>query len=219
MFWHVYQRAVRCPQLKRVVLATDDERILAAATALGVPVVMTRIDHASGTDRVLEAAQKLNIGGESVIVNIQGDEPLLDPEMITQLTGPFADAAVQVTTLAAAIDAPLARDPNQVKVVCDLRRRALYFSRAPIPWDRDGGAAAYYGHIGVYAFRLSALRRFSALERGRLEQIEKLEQLRLLENGIPIDVVITQYAGLGVDRPEDIAAVEEILSRQTAGRI
>lgn len=212
MFWHVYQRALGCPLLGRVVLATDDRRIHDAALRLSVPVVMTRADHASGTDRVLEAAQRLGLPEEAVVVNIQGDEPLLAPQMLTQLLEPFADPAVQVTTLAAKIDAAEAARPDRVKVVWTRAGNALYFSRSVIPHDRDGCGEGYWGHIGLYAFRIPALRRFAALGQSELERREKLEQLRLLENDIPIYVVPTLHETLGVDRPEDI---ETVIARLT----
>lgn len=214
MFWHVHHRAAKCGLLSQVVLATDDERIFSAAQALDVPAVMTAVNHLSGTDRVLEAAQKIGISGDTVVVNIQGDEPLLEPQMITQLIRPFANPGVQVSTLAQRIAPGRAREPNQVKVVFDDRQTALYFSRAPIPWDRDGDTGVFYGHIGLYAFRMEVLRRFVRLGRGRLEAIEKLEQLRLLENGIPIHVSITEHTSIGVDRPGDIPLVVAVLERK-----
>jgi 3-deoxy-manno-octulosonate cytidylyltransferase (CMP-KDO synthetase) len=214
MFWHVWSRASACPDLARVVLATDDERILRAARDLGVEAVMTSPDHASGTDRILEAATLLGIGDEAVVVNIQGDEPALDPAMLSELVGPFADPAVRVTTLArrlAGVDLEQAGHPDRVKVVWTRQGQAMYFSRLPIPYARDPERAAYWLHIGLYGFRMSALRRFAELGPSPLEQTEKLEQLRLLENGIPIRVVPTERVCHGVDRPEDIPAVTQIL--------
>lgn len=243
MFWHVYQRAARCPEFRRVVLATDDERIAEAAHRLDVPCVMTRPDHESGTDRVYEAACLLGRGeggadgatlsDDAVVVNIQGDEPALDPRMLSQLVAPFAagpggasgpngpnaadGARVRVTTLAMTIDAADAASPDQVKVVTAANGDALYFSRAAIPFARDGGAhgdclgPAYLGHVGLYAFRLEALRAFTQLAPSSLERREKLEQLRLLENGIPIRVVTTTYRTHGVDRPEDIGIIINLL--------
>lgn len=212
MFWHVHQRAMGCALLGKVVLATDDRRIHDAALRYSVPVVMTRADHASGTDRVLEAAQRLSLPEESVVVNIQGDEPLLDPRMLTQLLEPFADPAVQVTTLAAKISAAEAQRPDRVKVVFTRSGNALYFSRSVIPHDRDAAGGDCWGHVGLYAFRMPALRRFVALGQSELERREKLEQLRLLENDIPIYVVPTEHETLGVDRPEDL---DTIIARMT----
>ena len=214
MFWHVYTRAASCPAMAKVALATDDERICQAAEDLGVPVIMTRSDHQSGTDRVLEAAEAMGVEPESVVVNIQGDEPCLNPDMLSQLAAPFADPAVRVTTLAARMGAAEAADPDRVKVVLAHSGDALYFSRAPIPLQRDGGEAGHLLHIGLYAFRMEALRAFSALPLGVLEQREKLEQLRLLEAGIPIRVTVTEHACHGVDRPEDLEQARKILLEQ-----
>lgn len=216
MFWHVYSRASACPALHKVVLATDDERIERAARENDVPVVMTSPDHASGTDRVLEAAESLGVEPDAVVVNIQGDEPCLEPDMLTQLTAPFADPDVQVATLAANLAETEADDPDRVKVVLALSGDALYFSRAPIPFARgtDDAAAGFLLHIGLYAFRMETLRIFADLPQGALELREKLEQLRLLEAGIPIRVVITEHACHGVDRPEDLERVRKILLEQ-----
>jgi 3-deoxy-manno-octulosonate cytidylyltransferase (CMP-KDO synthetase) len=211
MFWHVYQRAVLCPEMAAVALATDDGRIEAAAKKLGVPVIMTRNDHPSGTDRVLEAAIAMNIDDNAVVVNIQGDEPAMQPEMISELIAPFADPETQVSTLARIIDRHAADSPDQVKVVLDNADRAIYFSRSLIPYPRDAQPMKFLGHIGLYAFRMNALKRFVELPPGRLEGIEKLEQLRLLENGIPIHVVITELQSFGVDRPEDIKRVSRLI--------
>lgn len=207
MFWHVYTRAVRCPELGRVVVATDDERIAGAARRLDVPVIMTKKEHESGTDRVHEAAERLRIEADGVVVNIQGDEPLLDPAMLSLLVRRFKDPQIHVTTLAHRMDPEEAKNPDRVKVVFAPGGRALYFSRAAIPHDRDGRCAEHFCHVGLYAFRKSVLDRFVRLGQSRLERIEKLEQLRLLENGIPIHVQITQNSGTSVDRPEDLEKV------------
>jgi 3-deoxy-manno-octulosonate cytidylyltransferase (CMP-KDO synthetase) len=214
MFWHVHNRASRCPFLSRVVLATDDRRIRTAAEKLSVPVMMTRRSHPSGTDRVLEAAEKLNAPVDAVIVNIQGDEPLLEPDMLSQLIRPFASERVQVTTLAQRIDNDAALDTDCVKVVLAKDGRALYFSRAPIPYSRDDAQNRFLRHIGLYAFRMGTLRRFQRIGRSRLESLESLEQLRLLEEGIDIHVVMTRYSSAGVDRPADIQKVLGIMKKE-----
>lgn len=206
MFYWVYERAVSCPLLKKVCLATDDQRIYDAAKKLDVPVVMTDPDHPSGSDRIMEAADALGLEDEAVIVNIQGDEPALDPDMPRRLVEPFTNPDIQVTTLARVIDAEQAENPDRVKVVRSAQGFALYFSRSKIPHIRDAERAHtdYLLHIGLYAYRLSALRTFTSMPPSPLEQIERLEQLRLLDAGIGVYVVMTDYQGFGVDRPEDI---------------
>jgi 3-deoxy-manno-octulosonate cytidylyltransferase (CMP-KDO synthetase) len=207
MFWHVWKRACRCPLLRRVTLCTDDGRIAEQAGALGVPCVMTRQDHASGTDRIYEAALAMKLPEEAVAVNIQGDEPALNPAMLDTLLAPFADSGVRVTTLAHPLSAAEAASPDRVKVVTDLAGNALYFSRGPIPFDRDGRAEEpfpYRLHLGLYAFRMEALAAFTSFAPTRLETREKLEQLRLLEHGIPVRVLETAYRSHGVDSPQDL---------------
>lgn len=217
MFYWVYERAARCSLLQNVWLATDDERIFTAARKLAVPVVMTDPSHPSGSDRIMEAASKLGFEEDSVIVNIQGDEPALDENMPRLLVEPFCDPAIEVTTLARVIDAVEAINPDRVKVVRSQNGRALYFSRSKIPHIRDESQKDinYLLHIGLYAYRLTALRTFTSLPPSPLEQIEKLEQLRLLEAGIPIHVVLTDYAGFGVDRPEDLDLIIDQLQKMS----
>lgn len=214
MILHVYERARQCRILSNVVLATDDARIQSAAQQYNIPVVMTRSDHPSGTDRVLEAAQKLNLAQDAIVINIQGDEPVLDPAMLAELVEPFRMPETQTATLARKISAAQARNPNLVKVVFSTNGRALYFSRSPVPYHRNSENQHYFGHVGIYAFRMPVLQKFVALPRGRLEVAEKLEQLRLLENNIPIHIVVTKHQSIGVDRPEDIEAVSKIMLAQ-----
>ncbi|QGY40735.1 3-deoxy-manno-octulosonate cytidylyltransferase [Pseudodesulfovibrio cashew] len=211
MFWHVHDRASRCPHLKSVTLATDDVRIREAAEAHGVPVVMTSAVHRSGTDRVLEAARTLGLDNDAVVVNIQGDEPCLEPAMLTDLLTPFASPRVRVATLATAMGYEDAQSPDRVKVVRAANGRALYFSRALVPHDRDEKVHGFLLHIGLYAFRMEALQRFGELDPSPLEQREKLEQLRLLEDGIDIYVTETTHTCHGVDRPEDLEKAKQIL--------
>jgi 3-deoxy-manno-octulosonate cytidylyltransferase (CMP-KDO synthetase) len=218
MIWHVFERARLCMALSSVYLATDDDRIRFAAQSLDIPVVMTRTDHPSGTDRVWEAAEKLELNADAVIVNIQGDEPALEPSMLTELVSPFSQTDIQVTTLARKINAREAENPDLVKVVFAPDRRALYFSRSAIPYHRDATATDYYGHIGIYALRMQALKKYVTLNPSGLEVTERLEQLRLLENHIPIHIVVTEQRSIGVDRPEDIATVSKIISSSGSNR-
>lgn len=199
MLQWVHERA-SSSRAAAVIIATDDERIAIAARGFGADVAMTARTHVSGTDRIAEVAVGRGWGDEEVVVNVQGDEPLIPPVVIDQVAALLAEhARAHIATLAARIDqvADLS-DPNVVKVACDATGRALYFSRAPIPFNRDAPATltpASLRHIGIYAYRVGALRRLAALSPSRLELIEKLEQLRALESGMEI------RAALAVERP------------------
>jgi len=205
MLQHVYERASRARYLAKLVIATDDERIRDASRAFGANVQMTREDHASGTDRVAEVAASDNA---QIIVNIQGDEPLIDPEAIDVAVMSMAsDPNLPMATLKKRIEDPSEIDnPNVVKVVTDHSGDAIYFSRCPIPYVREGGAV-HYKHIGLYVYRRDFLLGYSSLPVGPLEKAERLEQLRALENGFRIGVVETEYDSLGVDTPEDLERV------------
>lgn len=206
MFFHVYKQAKKCPLFQNIILATDHELIAQKAQELNVPVVMTANTHKSGTDRILEAAQKLNIDSKSIVVNIQGDEPLLHPAMLEELLIPFKNPEVNITTLARNITLEEAKNPNVVKVVIDKNNNALYFSRSLIPYPREENKL-YLGHIGLYAYRFEYLKIFTSLKQSFLEKVEGLEQLRLLENGYKIFVHLTQHSSFGVDTPEDLQKV------------
>ena len=214
MVQHVYERARKAKLVSRVVVATDDERIVAAVRAFGGEALMTRADHRSGTERMAEVASHIPA---EIYVNVQGDEPLIEPAAIDTAIEAMNDDSVRVATLCVPIRrAEDIRNPNVVKVVADFEGNALYFSRAPIPWVRDladaeAGTLRHFKHLGIYVFRRDALLEFPTLPPGELEHIEKLEQLRLLENGIPIRVVETEYDSVSVDTPEDVTRVEEIL--------
>ncbi|MBN8486547.1 MAG: 3-deoxy-manno-octulosonate cytidylyltransferase [Burkholderiales bacterium] len=206
---------------RQVVVAADDTRIVEACRRYGVSALMTRTDHPSGSDRLAEACSMLGLDGDEVVVNVQGDEPLIDPALVracADLLAAHADCAV-ATAAHPLRDAEDFGNPNVVKVVCDQRGRALYFSRAPIPWWRDGshaGAAALppvlaWRHIGLYAYRAATLRRFPTLSPAPLEQVESLEQLRILWHGQSIIVHQADKApAAGVDTPEDLERVRRL---------
>ncbi|MFH7326978.1 3-deoxy-manno-octulosonate cytidylyltransferase [Desulfurivibrio sp. C05AmB] len=215
MIQQVYERAQAVPLLSRVAVATDDERIAACVRAFGGEAVMTRSDHVSGTDRLAEAATVMEIDEQDVVVNIQGDQPLFAPEVVEQVAGPLlADPALPMATLIYRIIRPEEiNDPNHVKTVFDRHGRALYFSRAPIPFQRDpgGGAPTYYKHLGFYAYRKGFLLTFVGLPEGEWEYFEKLEQLRALEYGYTIQVVLTEHDSVEVDTPADLQRVIKII--------
>ncbi|VBB42248.1 3-deoxy-manno-octulosonate cytidylyltransferase [uncultured Desulfatiglans sp.] len=213
MIQHVYERALRCTDLAGVYVATDDSRIADCVRSFEGRVVMTRTDHLSGTDRICEAATSLGVKDEDVIVNIQGDQPLFDPSVVADLVGPFKDDPVlSMSTLKFRINADEAGNPNHVKVVTDAAGFALYFSRAAIPFYREKDTpAVYYKHLGFYAYRMEFLRRFSRMPEGCLESAEKLEQLRVLENGVRMRVVETASDSPEVDVAMDVRRVEERL--------
>ena len=213
MIEHVWQRCKQSRLLRDVIIACDDERILKAARAFGAKAVLTSKDHASGTDRTAEAAA--NVTAE-IIVNIQGDEPLIHHSVIDSLV--TALSKDPDCLMATAIKLIRAKDelenPNVVKVVVDAQGNALYFSRSVIPYDRDKAGIQkikYYKHLGIYAYRKNFLMKFKDMPKSRLEQAEQLEQLRALEAGVKIKTVLTDIETIGVDTPEDLARVEQIL--------
>ena len=216
MFWHVFERAKKCRELSQIILATDDKRISLAAKKLGVPVAMTRKDHTSGTDRVLEAAELIQVPEDAIIVNIQGDQPLFHTSVVSHLIKPLLeDRSIPMTTLKWKITDPDdIENPNHVKVVTDRQGFALYFSRYPLPFFRDEKSSqTHYKHLGFYCFRMEFLLEFTRLTEGELEAAERLEQLRALEHGFKIKVLETPFNSIEVDVPEDIEKVEEALLR------
>ncbi len=223
MVVRVAERAQRAGAL-RVVVATDDRRIEASVQAHGIAACLTRADHPTGTDRLAEAAQRLGLADDAIVVNVQGDEPLLAPELIRAMADLLAahpDAAI-ATACHAIADPAEAFNPNVVKVVLDRRRYALYFSRATIPWAREAFAAGrdalpaglpMYRHYGLYAYRVGFLRAFPALASAPIERFEALEQLRALWHGFRIIVEITAGTPApGVDTPEDLERVRAIFA-------
>lgn len=208
----VYHAARSCSLLDRVLIATDSEEVLDFAQQHSLPAVFTPVDCPSGTDRVHAVAQSIPA---DIYLNIQGDEPLLTAEHFPPLIELFRRPEVQVGTLAVRCPAHDVANPNAVKVVTATDGRALYFSRATIPYDRDGvGFDGYRKHLGIYAYRKTALSRFAALPPSLLEKTERLEQLRLLDNGIDIYVAEAPSDTIGVDTEDDLRAAEAILSRR-----
>jgi 3-deoxy-manno-octulosonate cytidylyltransferase (CMP-KDO synthetase) len=206
---HVYERAMRCRRLHTVLIATDDTRVAETASSFGAPVELTRSDHVSGTDRVAEVAARHDA---PLVVNIQGDEPLIDYNAIeAAIVALECSAPCEMSTLAKRIaNEEDIENPNVVKVVCNLAGEALYFSRYPIPFQR-GEVAPQWKHIGLYVYRRDFLLSYSALPVGPLERAECLEQLRALENGYRIAVSETGYDSIGVDVPEDLERVRALL--------
>jgi 3-deoxy-manno-octulosonate cytidylyltransferase (CMP-KDO synthetase) len=215
MIEHVYRRAAASPAIDAVIVATDDARVRDAVEAFGGTAVMTRADHRSGSDRLAEVAETLDC---DLVVNVQGDEPLLATEMIAEALAPLAaDPSIPMGTLRRRIDDPgdLA-NPNVVKVVTDREGFALYFSRAPIPHTRgaEGGldTGRAFKHVGLYVYRRAFLLRFARLEPTPLEQAESLEQLRALEHGFRIRAVETSHDSVGVDTPADLERVRRLVA-------
>jgi 3-deoxy-manno-octulosonate cytidylyltransferase (CMP-KDO synthetase) len=216
MVQRVYERASSVELLSRVAVATDDERIADCVRGFGGEVVMTRSDHVSGTDRLAEAAELLNIGEQDVVVNIQGDQPMFDRQVVRQVAQPLIDdpALPMATLIYKIIRETEINDPNHVKTVFDRNGMALYFSRSPIPFQRNPDEPVpptYYKHLGFYAYRKGFLLTFVGLPEGEWERFEKLEQLRALEFGYRIKVVLTEHDSVEVDTPKDLQRVEELL--------
>jgi 3-deoxy-manno-octulosonate cytidylyltransferase (CMP-KDO synthetase) len=211
MIEHVYRRAKASPIVSRVIVATDDLRIATRVKEFGGQVRLTRVDHQTGTDRLAEVAASLDA---DIIVNVQGDEPLIDSRAIAEAVAPFSDPSVPMTTLYRRIEhAADLTNPNIVKLVLDRAGYVLYFSRAPIPHARDprGGYPPMYRHVGLYAYRRNVLMVLAKLEQTPLERTESLEQLRALEHGIRIRAVETAYDSIGVDTPDDLEQVRRLL--------
>jgi 3-deoxy-manno-octulosonate cytidylyltransferase (CMP-KDO synthetase) len=213
MIQHVYERSRRAACLDDLLVATDDERIFQAVRSFGGKAVMTSPDHATGTDRLAEVCESLDA---DIVINVQGDEPLIEPAAIQQAARPLiADSSIVMGTLMNEIASEEELlNPNVVKVVVDKDGFALYFSRSPLPYPRPGtwGQATYYRHIGLYVYRREFLMTYAILPQTQLEKQEKLEQLRALEHGYRIRVVLTEHRSIGVDTPEDLERVRALLA-------
>ncbi len=217
MVGHVYESAKKSPLLREVIIATDSEEVMQLAQTHGWTAQMTSPSHRSGTDRMYEVAQRVTA---DVYVNIQGDLPMVRPEHIEALLRPMARPEVMVSTIKTQCKPEEISNPNAVKVVADKNGRALYFSRSTIPFDRDKtGTIQYFKHLGIYAYRRLALDRFCNLPESKLEASERLEQLRLLENGIDIYVEETPFNTVEVDTEEDLRRVEEIFRNSSASAL
>jgi 3-deoxy-manno-octulosonate cytidylyltransferase (CMP-KDO synthetase) len=214
MIQHTYERALSCPELSAVYVATDDDRIADCVNKFGGKSVITAKTHRSGTDRIGEAALKMGLHDDDLVVNIQGDQPSFHPSVVTDLVEPLIDdRSVPMSTLKYKIrDKKDIQNPNHVKVVTDSAGFAIYFSRCAIPFCRDGRPdGVHYKHLGFYCFRMDFLMRFTSLAEGTLERLEKLEQLRALEHGYKIRVLDTIHDSIEVDIPEDVEAIEKVL--------
>lgn len=215
---HVYDRTRAARLVRDTVVAVDDTRVAEVLQAHGVPYVHTRPDHPSGTDRMAEVAEKRDA---DILVNVQGDEPLMDPATIDRAIEPLlADPELVMATARRRITDPaLVADPDVVKVVCDQGGRALYFSRHPIPYVRDGAGetSPHWQHIGLYVYRRDFLLKYAAMPPSPLECLEKLEQLRVLENGYTMSVVETDYESIGVDTPADLERAAAYLRQRQEG--
>lgn len=212
MIQWVYERVKGVEGINDVYVATDDERIFDTVECFGGKVIMTSKDHKSGTDRISEAISKID-DDIDIVLNIQGDEPMIKKEMISQLISAFDDESVNMATLKKRLyDEDDINNPNIAKVITDVNNDAIYFSRSTIPYNRDGkDDIKYFKHIGVYGYKKDFLMKFSNLKKSNLEELEQLEQLRVIENGYKIRVIETEYESIGVDLPEHIDKVESLL--------
>ncbi|MDD9301040.1 MAG: 3-deoxy-manno-octulosonate cytidylyltransferase [Desulfobacter sp.] len=215
MIQRVYEQAQKSTVISRTIVATDDKRIITAVESFGGKALMTSETCRSGTDRVAETADVLGLGPDEILVNIQGDQPVFDPRCLDLMIQPFeSDSTLLMSTLAFKIqDKREITDPKDVKVTFDQNGFALYFSRAQIPFPRDGQTNVnYYKHLGFYAYKKRFLDQIMTLPTGTCEDVEKLEQLRVLESGFPIKVVVSPYDSPEIDLPEDVKRIEDRLS-------
>lgn len=212
MIERVYEQAKKAKTLCDVIVATDDIRVFDAVKNFGGKAAMTRTDHKSGTDRLAEVAQ--NYQDADIVINVQGDEPMIPPEIIDALANVFLDNKdLQMATMKCPMQEEEYNDPAAVKVVTDLNGYALYFTRSLAPYPRNKENLKVYKHVGIYAYRRDFLLRFAKLQQTPLELTESLEQLRALENGIKIKVLESDFRGVGVDTPEDLVKVNEIFAK------
>ncbi len=214
MIIHVAQRAKKVSGVKEVFVATDDSRIMDVVNKFGFKCVMTRKDHISGTDRIYEAVTKIGLLPDDIIINVQGDQPLLDITAVEKMFSLYKKGIFSMTTVACKMSKKEAQNPNRVKVVVDNSSRAIYFSRSQIPFDRDGlldnVQKPYLRHLGLYCYNVLFLKKFVSWPEGKLEKIERLEQLRVIENGCTIGIATVNSAPPEVDTEEDLALVRSL---------
>ena len=213
MIQHVYERAVMCKDVAGVYVATDDERIASCVKGFGGKAIMTSKEHRSGTDRIFEAGTILALKSEDIVINVQGDQPVFEPTVVSILVNALReDTDISMSTLMYPISSEKdISNPNCVKVITDRKGCAIYFSRSVIPYNRDGKKIDYYKHIGIYGYRMGFLKVFTQLPEGRLEGIERLEQLRVIENGYKIKVIMSPFDSVEVDVPQDVEKVAKII--------
>jgi 3-deoxy-manno-octulosonate cytidylyltransferase (CMP-KDO synthetase) len=216
MIERVYKQCELAKGIAKVVVATEHEKVKEEVQRFGGRIVMTSSKHVSGTDRIFEAATLARADEDAIVINVQGDEPLIEPSVISAIAKMMEkDESILVgTPITLLTQEEEFTNPNVVKVVLDANKNALYFSRAGIPFQREPSHIKHYKHIGVYGYRMSALKRFTQLKEGTLEKSERLEQLRFLEAGVPIRCVEVQYESIAVDVPEDVAKVEARLAEK-----
>ncbi len=215
MIQWVYENVKKVDDIDDIYVATDDNRIFEAVIRFGGKALMTSSEHTCGTDRLAECANILALEDEDIVLNIQGDEPLIRPEMVMDLISIFDDESVYMGTLKKRIEEEdEISNPNVVKVITDINGDAIYFSRYTLPYERDGKRRAHFKHVGTYGYKVWFLKSFSKMPKTELEMSESLEQLRVIENGLKIRVKDTQWQTVGVDTPEQIEMVENILNTQ-----
>lgn len=215
MIQWVYDNVAKADRVCEVFVATDDQRIFDAVTSFGGKALMTSDKHACGTDRLAECAVILELSDNDVVLNIQGDEPLIRKQMIEDLIGCFDSSDVYMGTLKKKIEVDDELDnPNVVKVITDVNDYAIYFSRYCLPYEREGRKTEHYKHIGVYGYTAGFLKEYSKMKRTSLETAESLEQLRVIQNGLKIKVKETRYQTIGVDTPEQLKQVEKIMDKE-----
>ncbi len=200
----VIATAKRVEKIDNVAIAADTQEVVNLAQSYGFQAILTSKEHQSGTDRINEAALKLKLPSDEIIINVQADEPFIEEEVVRSVMKRAKQTDAMITSACKKIDLLHVKDPNLVKVLLDANQHAIYFSRSPIPYDREGGFDGYFGHLGIYAFRQNALQTFCSLPYAPIEHIEKLEQLRALYHGYTIAMVEVQSQSFGIDTPEDL---------------